>query len=64
MKLNYFILLFGVVIVSCNLTKKKISQTTDTTMKANLIDGSWKVNYIMNAPKNSNAFNKSSIILI
>lgn len=51
MKHNYFFLLIGVVIVSCNTINKSTSIKENSTMKANLIDGLWEVNYIMNTPK-------------
>lgn len=44
------------MIVACHSTKKstnmdKGSESVNPNMKANLIDGTWEANYIMNTPK-------------
>ncbi|MGL2987886.1 META domain-containing protein [Flavobacterium sp. RSSA_27] len=51
MRAIYLVVMLVIIISSCNTTKNKASQTADSTMKANLIDGVWQVNFIMNTPK-------------
>lgn len=51
MRAKYLIVLLAIIISSCNSTKKSTSIKENSTMKANLIDGLWEVNYIMNTPK-------------
>jgi len=54
MRVKYLIVLLAIIISSCNSTKKSASIKENSTMKANLIDGLWEVNYIMNTPKQLN----------
>lgn len=52
MKSNFStLLLLAVLFASCNTAKTVTTNTETTTMKANLIDGNWEVNYMLNAPK-------------
>jgi heat shock protein HslJ len=36
---------------ACDNSKKATNNTSTSNMKANLIDGTWEANYIMNTPK-------------
>lgn len=49
-KLIILVLLTAAVMYSCD-SSKKTTQSTTPGMKANLIDGTWEANYIMNTPK-------------
>lgn len=40
-----------ITITACNNSKNTTDNLKISNMKANLIDGSWEANYIMNAPK-------------
>lgn len=51
MRAKYLIVLLAIIISSCNSTKDTTSKKENSTMKANLIDGLWEVNYIINTPK-------------
>lgn len=53
---KFALVFLTIVFASCNTPKTTTTKTTTTktetnSMKANLIDGNWEVNYIMNAPK-------------
>lgn len=54
-KTKAFSVLFSITlfVVSCKTTKTNttVTNTEKSTMKANLIDGTWEANYIMNSPK-------------
>lgn len=43
--------MFLITIIACTNSKKTTDNSTISSMKANLIDGSWEANYIMNTPK-------------
>lgn len=54
MNLKSCVILFLIVFmagIACNSNKKVTSSMDSTSAKANLIDGNWEVNYIMNTPK-------------
>ncbi|MEK8180815.1 META domain-containing protein [Flavobacterium buctense] len=51
-KYLFLTLLFSVIVfTSCHTNKTAVTNATTNTMKANLIDGTWEVNYILNTPK-------------
>jgi heat shock protein HslJ len=49
-KLIFLVLIVSGVFYACD-SSKKTTQSTTPGMKANLIDGTWEANYIMNTPK-------------
>lgn len=54
MKINpvsVLLILFFFTMVGCDNSKKATDNTSTSNMKANLIDGNWEANYIMNTPK-------------
>lgn len=54
MKINSVLVImtmFLFALAGCDNSKKATDNTSTSNMKANLIDGTWEANYIMNTPK-------------